>query len=183
MGSELFGGFKIGKNSQIDFTDVPKELLKRIHISIGDNCHINFGSIKSINSTVGISMREDSVIEFGSNQSFVGTCLFSMIESSRISVGSDCLWADGFVTTSDFHSIIDVQSGLRVNHAKDVTIGNRVWLCKDYLILKGCQIGDDSVVGAHAVVVGGTYENNVVLAGNPARVVKRNIRWDQSLLD
>jgi acetyltransferase-like isoleucine patch superfamily enzyme len=128
-------------------------------------------------------MKDDSTIEFGLNQSFVGICLFSMNEKSRIVIGSDCLWADGLVTTSDFHSVVDLDSGLRVNHAEDVLIGNRVWLCKDFLVLKGSQIGNDSVVGAHSVVAGGTYEDNVVIAGNPARVVKRNTRWEQALLD
>jgi acetyltransferase-like isoleucine patch superfamily enzyme len=48
--------------------------------------------------------------------------------------------------------------------------------------LKGANIGNDSVVATKAVVTSGTYENNVVLAGNPAKVVKRNIAWDISLL-
>ena len=86
------------------------------------------------------------------------------------------------VLTSDYHSILDASSGRRINHAKDVVIGDRVWFCRDFTILKGANIGNDSVVAAKALVTSGTYENNVVLAGNPAKVVKRNIAWDISLL-
>ena len=39
-------------------------------------------------------------------------------------------------------------------------------------ILKGSKIGDNCVIGAGAVV-SGTFEDNTVIAGNPARVVKK----------
>jgi acetyltransferase-like isoleucine patch superfamily enzyme len=127
-------------------------------------------------------MNDNALLEFGDGQAFNGVCLFQLIEPSRMVICSDCLWADGIVSTSDFHSVIDVRSGQRTNQAKDVQIGDRVWLNRDFTVLKGANIGNDSVVGTKAVVTSGTYENNVVLAGNPAKVVKRNITWDSFLL-
>jgi len=179
---ETFASCVIGSNTQIDIGQVEPSFLKRMHITAGNNCHIVLKSFRALHPTVVITMKNDSVLEFGEGQMFNGGSLFQLPEPSRIIVGSDCGFADGIVLTSDYHSIIDSSSGRRVNHAKDIVIGDRVWLCKDFTVLKGAKIGNDSVVGTKSVVTSGTYESNVVLAGNPAKVVKRNITWDMALL-
>ena len=51
-------------------------------------------------------------------------------------------------------------------------IGDNVWLGDHCVILKGVTIGENSVVGANAVV-SRDVPANVVVAGNPARVVKQ----------
>jgi maltose O-acetyltransferase len=73
---------------------------------------------------------------------------------------------------SDFHSLEPESrlQGLRVDSA-DVSIGNNVFIGARVTILKGAQIGDDSVIAAGSVV-SGAFPPRVLLAGNPA-VVKR----------
>lgn len=53
-----------------------------------------------------------------------------------------------------------------------ITIGRGVWVCADAFIGPGVSIGDNTVVGARSVVVK-DVEPGVVIAGNPARVVKQ----------
>lgn len=53
-----------------------------------------------------------------------------------------------------------------------VRIGDNVWIGMGAIILKGVTVGDNSVVGAGAVVAQ-EVPANVVVAGNPARVVKQ----------
>lgn len=53
-----------------------------------------------------------------------------------------------------------------------ITIGRGVWICAGAYIGPGVTIGDNSVVGARAVVVK-DVPPRVVVAGNPARVVKK----------
>ena len=55
---------------------------------------------------------------------------------------------------------------------RPVTIGDDVWIGANALILKGVSIGDRAIVGAGAVVTKDVAAD-VVVAGNPARVVKR----------
>jgi len=55
--------------------------------------------------------------------------------------------------------------------ASPIRIGSNVWIGFGACILPGVTVGDGSVVGARAVVVG-DIPPNVVAAGNPARVVK-----------
>ncbi|MBI2028456.1 MAG: acyltransferase [Candidatus Levybacteria bacterium] len=58
------------------------------------------------------------------------------------------------------------------NISKPIKIGNNVWIGRDSLILKGVIIGDGAIVGARAVVTHNVPPNAIV-AGNPAKVVKK----------
>jgi putative colanic acid biosynthesis acetyltransferase WcaF len=53
-----------------------------------------------------------------------------------------------------------------------VTIGSGVWICAGAFIGPGVIIGDNSIVGARAVVVK-DVPPGVIVAGNPARIVKK----------
>ena len=55
---------------------------------------------------------------------------------------------------------------------KPITIGSGVWICAAAFIGPGVTIGDNSVVGARAVVVQ-DVPAGVVVAGNPARIIKK----------
>src|SRR5205823_1133377 len=54
---------------------------------------------------------------------------------------------------------------------RPIRIGRNVWISFRACILLGVHIGDDSIVGAHAVVFEDVPPNSIV-AGNPARVVR-----------
>jgi len=38
--------------------------------------------------------------------------------------------------------------------------------------LKGAKIGDNSIIAAGSVVTGNTFPTNVIIGGNPAKVIK-----------
>lgn len=68
-------------------------------------------------------------------------------------IGKDCMLGRKIsICTTDFHSIIDVATSKRINPAKDVTIGNHVWIGADVAINKGVTIADNSIVGSNSVV-------------------------------
>ena len=54
-----------------------------------------------------------------------------------------------------------------------IEIGDDVWIGAGATVLKGAKIGRGSIVGCGSVVTAGDYEDGSVLAGNPARVVRR----------
>jgi acetyltransferase-like isoleucine patch superfamily enzyme len=54
-----------------------------------------------------------------------------------------------------------------------VEIGDDVWIGAGATVLKGARIGRGSIVGCGSVVTAGNYEDGSVLAGNPARVIRR----------
>ncbi|HGV0863286.1 TPA: DapH/DapD/GlmU-related protein, partial [Escherichia coli] len=53
-----------------------------------------------------------------------------------------------------------------------VTIGNNVWIGGRAVINPGVTIGDNVVVASGAVVTKGVPDN-VVVGGNPARIIKK----------
>lgn len=55
--------------------------------------------------------------------------------------------------------------------AKPITIGDNVWIGGGSVVLMGVNIGKNVVIGAGSVVTK-DISDNVVVAGNPARVIK-----------
>ncbi|WP_338073404.1 acyltransferase [Halioglobus japonicus] len=90
--------------------------------------------------------------------------------SDEITVGDGTMFANGvYVTDSDWHQIYDRME--RDPLPTPVHIGRNVWLGDHATVLKGVTIGENSVVAARAVVTR-DVPANVVVAGNPAKVVK-----------
>lgn len=95
-----------------------------------------------------------------------------------VEIGADCLFAGRvLIRTSDVHPIIDRQTGARLNPPGDVRIGNRVWVALEAALLKGAVVPSDCVVGMRALVTHPFTEEGCVIAGVPARVVRRGITW------
>lgn len=87
--------------------------------------------------------------------------------------GNDFIGFNVTIVDSDFHGvgINDRSDPSKVKTAK-VIIGHNVFIGSNVLILKGVEIGDNSVVGAGSVVTK-SCPPNVVIAGNPAKVIKQ----------
>lgn len=62
----------------------------------------------------------------------------------------------------------------------DTVIGNDVWIGQNAVILPGVHIGDGAIIGANSIV-GSTVEPYTIVAGNPARVLRK--RFDAELTD
>ncbi len=113
--------------------------------------------------------------EAGAGRIEIGDCVL-MSPGTRISASDEIIIGDGvmmanstYVTDSDWHTIYD--RTCRDEKAYPVKIGDNVWLGDHSTVLKGVTIGENSVVAARAVVTK-DVPANVVVAGNPARVVK-----------
>jgi acetyltransferase-like isoleucine patch superfamily enzyme len=88
-----------------------------------------------------------------------------------IEIGNAVMMANGvYITDSDWHGLYDRTR--RDSPARPVRIGDNAWLGDHSTVLKGVSIGENSVVAAGAVVTR-DVPSNVVVAGNPAVVVKQ----------
>jgi len=91
--------------------------------------------------------------------------------ASAITIGHSCMFAmNAYLSDADWH---DLQHRIFApgNH-KPIVLGNNVWIGDSALVCKGVNIGDNSIVGAWSVVTK-DVSANVVVAGNPARVVRQ----------
>lgn len=146
----------------------------------GDNGHLELGN----NTNVGpmkaiIRIGEDSRVYFSDNVSTTEQCVISAVEGSMISFGNDVMIAsNNEFRADDGHPIFDINSGLRVNPAKDIVIGDHVWFARGACALGGAKVGEGSVIGFGSLVTG-DIPNNVEAAGQPAKVVRKNIAWER----
>lgn len=119
-------------------------------------------------------------VELGESLQANGFLNISCAERARIIFGRSCLISAATVRSSDMHPIYDLDTGERINFGGDVVVGDHVWLAQDCMILKGVNIGSGSVVAAMTLVNRDVPANSIV-AGNPGKVIKNNIRWDHRL--
>ena len=80
------------------------------------------------------------------------------------------------IRCSDSHSIIDLDSTERINYAKDISIGNHVWIAMDARILKGVNIGSHSIIASGSIVTKDVPEN-CIASGVPAQVKRTGVTW------
>lgn len=119
-------------------------------------------------------------INIGEGSSFEDVHIAVTEPGSKIDIGKDCMFADNIdLRTGDSHSIIDSLTNKRINYAKDIIIGNHVWIASNVSILKGVQIAENSVVATRAVLTKSFEDKNILIGGIPAKKLKENINWDR----
>jgi acetyltransferase-like isoleucine patch superfamily enzyme len=127
--------------------------------SIGRGCRMDIGS--------------KATATFGKNTFVNPFTLFVIMH--ELEIGDNCAisWYCQFLD-EDFHEIS--YEGKTEKPGK-ITIGNKVWIGANSYIYKGTTIPDGCVVASNSAVRGVFTEENVLIAGNPAKIIKRNISW------
>ncbi len=120
---------------------------------------------------VFITYTPEARIEIGSGARINGAGMMARI---GIRIGPRCMVGSTLIIDNDFHPL-DPQ--LRHDPrapigSRAVRVGANVWLGGQSALLKGVSIGENSMVAFRAVVTN-PVPANVVVAGNPARIVKR----------
>jgi maltose O-acetyltransferase len=111
-----------------------------------------------------------AVIDIGDNVRLNGCDIQSAVS---VTVGDGCILGSCVVVDTDYHSIdVSRRRPEAEPETRAVVIGENVWVAGRATVLKGVTIGADSVVGYGAVVTT-DVPAGVVVAGNPARVVRK----------
>ena len=119
------------------------------------------------------------IIEIDDNSMLNGVAITAY---KKVSIGKNCQIAScTLITDTDFHPVnpelrLKQALGHKIDHGSvnkaEVKIGDNVWIGWGSIILKGVKIGDNSIVAAGSVVID-EVPANVIVAGNPAKVVKQ----------
>jgi len=193
--NNIFNFFELG------FEGVPKwefhEIINNKTNINNINCygHINLEKL-SIQENFKLIINPDGRFE-GKNLTFNGTTFIRVYENGRLNIGSDatfensleirckeniligndCMFStDIKVLDYDGHDVL-VKNKI-VNKPRKITIGNHVWVGTSSIILKGSIIRENSIVAAGSVV-SGQFPPNSAIAGNPAKIVKKNVMWER----
>lgn len=97
-----------------------------------------------------------------------------ILAATEVTLGARCLLSDCGITDNDFHNLDPGRRHLPGDERtrRPVRLDENVWVGAHALVLKGTEIGRDSVVGAGAVVRG-EVPPGVVVSGNPAEIVRK----------
>ena len=145
----------------------------------GNNNRIEVGSRVRVNRDGDLWIEDDGGgITIGEETTIDAAHIAVTEPGSRIQIGRECLFAyDIDIRTGDSHSIIDSRTNKRINYARDVLIGDHVWIAAHCSILKGVRIGKNSIVATRSVVTRPFEQEGAIVGGNPARVLKEGINW------
>lgn len=144
----------------------------------GSNCHIKIAAECNLNNATFYIEDNGGSIILDKHVTISGKTDFAVIEGCLIHVGEDCLFSKNIsFRVGDSHSILDGVSGKRINPSKDINIGNHVWIGYGVTILKGSEVGCNSIIGTGAILTGKKYHDNCVVGGIPAKVLKENVDW------
>lgn len=94
-----------------------------------------------------------------------------MLDVCPIHIGDNCMLAPGVHIYTATHPLDATERNSGLEFGKPVTIGNNVWIGGRAVINPGVSIGDNVVVASGAVVTK-NVPDNVVVGGNPARIIK-----------
>ncbi|MGD0752560.1 MAG: acyltransferase [Anaerolineales bacterium] len=138
-------------------------------IEFGSNCRVSRGAVLWFEDREG-------VLQVGSGTTMVEVHI-AVTENSRVIIGEDCMFANDIdIRTGDSHSVINAQTGERLNFAGNVVISRHVWIAPHTVILKGVAIGENSIIATGAVVTK-SCDPGVIMGGNPAKVIKTGVSW------
>lgn len=154
-----------------------------IIFSFPDSCiKMGWGNINSsfTSNMLGLWQRTIIVaryggkIEIGDGFGISGTTIYS---TNSIKIGKNAtIGANCKIIDNDFHPLDPEQRRLNLNEKytarAPITIGDNCFIGMNSIILKGTTLGNNVVVGAGSVVHG-TFPDNCIIAGNPARIIKK----------
>lgn len=95
----------------------------------------------------------------------------TILDMAEVIIGDNCLIAPNVGIYTAGHSISPVDRH-KSGYALPITIGDNVWIGGGSVILPGVSIGDNSIVAAGSVVTR-DVPANVIVGGNPARLMKK----------
>jgi acetyltransferase-like isoleucine patch superfamily enzyme len=152
-----------------------------VHFEIGPTAKVRLGRWCWIGHGTKVRAHEGE-ISIGAKSVLGQECTISCYQ--HVSIGRECIIADRVMMIDFDHGMVEVERPIRNQgiYKRDVDIGNNVWIGYGACILRGVEVGDNSVIGTSAVVTADVPDNAVV-GGVPARLIRmrdapKTFRWD-----
>lgn len=133
--------------------------------------------IKSLLGSTGNSIHIESAFncDYGLNihvgENFYANFGCVILDVTEVRIGDNCFIAPQVGIYTATHPIDPIQRNSGLEFGKPIRIGNNCWIGGHATINPGVTLGDNVVVASGAVVTK-SFGNNVVIGGNPARVLK-----------
>ncbi|MDN4865686.1 maltose acetyltransferase domain-containing protein [Priestia megaterium] len=124
-----------------------------------------------------VYMEPNIRVDYGYNI-FVGENFFAnfdcvILDVCEVRFGDNCLLGPGVHIYTATHPIDPNERNSGKEYAKPIIFGNNVWVGGSSVVNPGVTIGDNVVIASGSVVTK-DVPNNVVVGGNPAKIIKEN---------
>ena len=152
---------------------------------IGNNVTIKSSFLSNLvglySRSIVVTRAPGAIIKIGNGVGISGATIYARKE---IIIGDNtAIGGNVKILDNDFHPI-DAEERVRLLSdpkggdfddaipSRPIHIGNNCFIGCNSIILKGTHLGDNCVVGAGAVVAG-VFEDNLIIGGNPARIIRK----------
>lgn len=162
----------VGKSNNIQ----PVLLVGNGKITFGENVQIGFKPSPLLYSSYAhIEARHSTAEIIFRNSIYMNNNVSIIAEKSKIEIEDNVLMGCNVqIFDSDFHAIHPNKRNSGTHSCKNVLIKKNVFIGNNVIILKGVTIGENSIVSAGSVV-SQSFPDNVIIGGNPAKIVKEII--------
>ncbi|HEX5851657.1 MAG TPA: acyltransferase [Solirubrobacteraceae bacterium] len=152
-----------------------------VKLEIGRGATLRIGRWAWIGHGSKIRVHEGEV-SIGAKTVIGQECTVSAFQ--HVSIGRECIVADRVMLIDFDHGVTEVERPIRLQgiYKRDVRVRHNVWIGYGACILRGVDVGENSIIGTSAVVTKDVPANAVV-GGSPARVIRmretpRAMRWE-----
>ena len=115
-------------------------------------------------------------LDYGSNifvgENFYANFNCTILDTCPVTFGDNVMIAPNVSLYTATHPLDPTERNSGWEYGKPITIGNNVWIGGSSVIGPGVTLGNNVVVGMGSVVTK-SFPDNVVIAGNPARVIRQ----------
>ena len=94
-----------------------------------------------------------------------------ILDAAEVLIGDDCVIGPQVGIYTATHPINPQERASVLGYAKAIKIGHNCWIGGHATINPGIKLGDNVVVASGSVVTK-SFDDNVVIGGNPAKVLK-----------
>lgn len=174
-----------GDDNFIDIQQLFQTKGKITIIIFGSFCSVCLGKSLCVSSNlkIRIGKNEDNKINnvsvtIGKKTSIEDMEIITFNSNNKIIIGEECMISyNVLIYNTDGHPVYDRNSKKIINRTKNLTIGSHTWIGAYSKILKNSFIPPNNIIGMGSVVSKKFKKQYSVIAGNPAKVVKKDVDW------
>ena len=147
-------------------------IVKKIFYKIIYGKHVKFGKKVSFRKGFSLIIDKGAYVEIGAGSFFNNYCAINALEN--IKIGENCLFGENVKIYDHNHIFKKRKVTIREQGFKTgkIKINDNCWICTNVVILKGVEVGENSVIGAGVVLTNSIENNSIVKLDTNYKVEK-----------